>query len=311
MFAGEVPEPLAFRVRPRADEAFDSWMDRLTARHEVTRAELFRHLGCDPRLAARDLARGSTGMARDDWFALSFLVGRLAWAVGTSEKAIEATFVPAPEAALLPPAARIFACPACWQESLSAGEPLTITRDWILRASWLCLRHHLPLAPIRRLVVDRGPRAVARILEAHVKAIQSLRGRLPPTAVMFEFNRSSINQLLGKRDGGMRRGESGYHVRFLTNRFHLSRARIALLAAAHSERTASANRFEAFVSLTAPGLLRSGKNLLNPKTRRQDEPKSQPVPEGLVTIRINRWQATQHDLVDAYVLVNGRRARSE
>ena len=90
MFAGEVPEPLAFRVRPRADEAFDSWMDRLTARHEVARAELFRHLGCDPRLAARDLARGSTGMARDDWFALNFLVGHLAWAVETSEKAIEA-----------------------------------------------------------------------------------------------------------------------------------------------------------------------------------------------------------------------------
>lgn len=311
MFAGEEPEPLAFRVRPRPDEAFDSWMDRLTVRHEVTRAELFRHLGCDPRLAARDLARGPNGMARDDWFALSFLVGRLAWAVGTSEKAIEATFVPAPEAALLPPALRIFACPACWQQSLSVGEPLTIARDWILRASWLCLRHHLPLAPIRGLVADRGPRAVARILEAQVKAMQRLLGRLPPKAVMFAFNRSSINHLLGKRAGGLRRGESGYRVRFLSNRFHLSRARIALLAAAHSERTRSADRFEALVSLTAAGLLRSGKNLLNPKTRRQDMAKSRPVPEGLVTIRINHWQATLSELIDAYVLVKGWRARSE
>lgn len=85
-------------------------MDRLTARHELTRAELFRHLGCDPRLAARDLARGSNGMARDDWIALRTLVGRLAWAVETTEKAIEATFVPAAEAALLPPALRSFAC---------------------------------------------------------------------------------------------------------------------------------------------------------------------------------------------------------
>jgi hypothetical protein len=48
-------EPLAFRVRPRSNEAFDLWMDRLTAKHEVTRAELFGHLGCDPRLGLCDL----------------------------------------------------------------------------------------------------------------------------------------------------------------------------------------------------------------------------------------------------------------
>lgn len=71
-----------------------------------------------------------------------------------------------------------------------------------------------------------------------------LRGRFPPTVMMFEFNCSTISQLLGKRNVGMRRGEVGYQVRFVANPFHLSRARIALLAAAHSARTRSADCFE-------------------------------------------------------------------
>ena len=41
---GLEPEPLAFRVRPLADECFDSWIDRVTRAHETTRAALFRHV---------------------------------------------------------------------------------------------------------------------------------------------------------------------------------------------------------------------------------------------------------------------------
>ena len=86
-------EPLAFRVRPRPNEAFDSWMDRLTAKHEVTRAELFGHLGCDPRLGLCDLARGWQGMAPADYPAFHQLIETLAWAVQAPTRTIEATFV--------------------------------------------------------------------------------------------------------------------------------------------------------------------------------------------------------------------------
>ena len=105
------PEPLAFRVRPRPNEAFDSWMDRLTAKHEVTCAELFRHLGCDPRLGLCDLARGWQGMAQADYPAFHQLIETLAWAVQARTRTIEATFVAVPELALLPPALRVFGCP--------------------------------------------------------------------------------------------------------------------------------------------------------------------------------------------------------
>ena len=265
MFAGEEPEPLAYRVKPRPNEAFDSWMDRLTAKHEVTRAELFRHLGCDPRFAARDLARGWHGLQKEDFADFHRLIECLAWAVDTKTRSIEATFVAVPEAALLPPALRIFGCPLCWREAVEAGEPRILTRDSILCASWMCLRHHLPLSPVRRLAGDRPPGAAMRILDAQVAVMQNLRRRFPPKAAMFEFNRSLVNQWVGERTAGVRRGEMGYRARFAANRFHVSPARIALLAAAHSERGRSAERFEDFVALTPHALFKSGENRLNPK----------------------------------------------
>lgn len=299
-------EPLAFRVRPQPNEAFDSWMDRLTARHEVTRAELFRHLGCDPRLGARDLARGWHGLMEADYPAFYQLIETLAWAVQVPIRAIEATFVAVPESALLPPALRVFGCPRCWRESLQAGEPLIRKRDWILRASWLCQRHHLPLAPVQKLVHGRTPRAAARILDGQVAALQALRRRYPPTSAMLAFNRSVIDAMLGRPGAGLRRGEFGYRSRFTANRYHLARAPIALLAAAHSDRTRSADRFEDLVGLSAPALLRSSANLLNPNARGPDVSSGPSVPEGLVTRRINRWQASLSDLIEAYVLVKRR-----
>lgn len=300
------PEPLAFRVRPRPNEAFDSWMDRLTAKHEVTRAELFRHLGCDPRLGLCDLARGWQGMAQADYPAFHQLIETLAWAVQARTRTIEATFVAVPELTLLPPALRVFGCPLCWREAQQAREPLILTRDWILRASWMCQRHQLPLAPVQRLVDGRTPRATARILEMQVDAMHTLRRRHPPTPIMVAFNRSVIGAMLGQAGAGLRRGESGYRSRFTANRYHLARARIALLAAAHSERTRSADRFEDLVGLSASALLRSSANLLNPKARRPDVSSGPTVPEGLVMRRINRWQANLPDLIEAYVLVKRR-----
>lgn len=299
-------EPLAFRVRPRSNEAFDSWMDRLTAKHEVTRAELFGHLGCDPRLGLCDLARGWQGMAQADYPAFHQLIETLAWAVQARTPTIEATFVAVPELALLPPALRVFGCPLCWREAQQAGEPLILTRDWMLRASWMCQRHRLPLAPVQRLVHGRTPRAAARILDGQVAAMHALRRRYPPTPVMVAFNRSVIDAMLGKTGAGLRRGEIGYRSRFTANRFHLAGSRIALLAAAHSDHPKPADRFEELVELSASALLRSSANLLNPKVRRPDVSSGPTVPEGLVTRRINRWQANLPDLIEAYVLVKRR-----
>jgi len=300
------PEPLAFRVRPRPNEAFDSWMDRLTAKHEVTRAELFRHLDCEPRLGLCDLARGWQGMGEAHYPAFHQLIETLAWAVQARTRTIEATFVSVPEATLLPPALRVFGCPLCWRGSLQAGEPLILTRDWILRASWMCQRHRLPLVAVRRLVHGRTPRAAARILDVQVAAMQSLRRRYPSRSVMLAFNRSVIDAMLGDPGAGLRRGEFGYRSRFTANRFHLADARIALLTAAHSDRTCSADRFEELVGLSASALLRSSANLLKAKARRPVVPSGPFVPEGLLTRRVNRWQTSLSDLIEAYVQVKRR-----
>ena len=121
------PEPLAFPVKPRKGEAFDSWLDRLTSLHEVTRAQLFEHLKCNPKLAKYDLARGwQTCWEGPDLLAFAQLIACLARAVEVPDWRIEATFVPAPQYALLPPAMRKFACPACWRESQIERQPMII-----------------------------------------------------------------------------------------------------------------------------------------------------------------------------------------
>lgn len=56
------PETLAFPIKPRRHEAFDSWLNRLTVAHQVSRSQLFRHLQIDPVLAGLDLARGQGGL---------------------------------------------------------------------------------------------------------------------------------------------------------------------------------------------------------------------------------------------------------
>ncbi|NML95135.1 hypothetical protein [Novosphingobium olei] len=278
-------------------------MDRLAARHEVTRAELFRHLDCEPWLASRDLARGWPGVAAADYAAFHQLIETLAWAVQAPTRAIAATFIPAPESALLPPALRVFGCALCWRDAVIAGEPMVLERDWILRASWRCQRHNLPLAPVRRLIGDRAPRSAVRILEAQVVALDRLRRRLPPTAAMAAFNHNVLGQLMGQQNRGMRRGETAYRTRFVANRFHLAPTRIALLAAAHSARPQAPDRFERLVALSAPALLRSSANLLDPKGRRPDAPAPWSVPEGLITRRVVRWEAGLADLIGAYALV--------
>lgn len=301
------PEPLAFPVKPRRDEAFDSWMDRLTAQHEVTRAQLFEHLKCNPKLASRDLARGwHVFWGGPDLGDFSQLVECLAEAVEVPRWSIEATFVPAPQDALLPPAMRKFACAACWRRSLMTWEPLIIKREWILRASWTCAEHHLPLAPLLGYIFDNHPLGAEQRLEAQIAAAQKLRRRFAVPWAMQHRNERLLKHLLGKPQASFQRGEQDYQRRFTANRFHLSGARIALLAAVHSDRIDLGERFETFIDLTVPGLWKAGKGLLNPKTRRKAT-RPAPLADGWEVVRRARWQMTLPDLLMAYGSVVARR----
>jgi hypothetical protein len=301
------PEPLAFPVKPRKEEAFDSWMGRLTAEHEVTRAQLFEHLKCTPKLASRDLARGEHAFGGgSDPGDFSQLVECLANAVEVQRRSIEATFVPAPHDALLPPAMRKFACPECWRHSLVTWEPLIIKREWILRASWKCAEHNLPLAPLLGQIVDRHPRAAQQSLEVQVAAAQQLRRRFAVPWAMQYRNEQLLKHLLGKQQEGFQRGELNYQRRFAANRFHMSAARIALLLAVHSDRIHLGERFETFIDLTVPGLWKVGKGLFNPKTRRKGTGMA-PVVDGLEVVRRAQWQMTLPGLLMAYGSVIARR----
>jgi TniQ len=307
-FTKEAPEPLAFRVKPRPDEAFDSWIGRLTSSHEVSRAELYSHLDCDRRLASQDLARGILAVSSQNRSAFNRLIDQLAWSVQTGRDAIEATFVSAPEAALLPATSRHFGCAKCWQDALGRGQPLIIKREWNLRASWLCLRHHLPLVSRKMLDQCHTQRAKSRELKQQIDGAQRLFDRRRPKRVMLRHNQSMIDMLLGESDAGLPRGAMGYYDRFIANQFHLASARIAIFASAHSEMARSAQRFESMFSMSTPALVKQGKHgkpASKPYPRKRTAPL---VPERLITVRTNNRLCDIFDMINAYAKVRLRPA---
>lgn len=294
------PEPLALPVKPRKGEAFDSWLNRLTSLHEVTRAQLFEHLKCSPQLAKFDLARGFQAYwDSQDLPTVAHLIDSLAAAVEVPVRRIEATFVPAPQDTLLPPAMRKFACPACWRDALIARQPLIIRREWILRASWQCADHRLPLAPLADYIVGRTPRATRHWLDAQVVAARKLRKRFSVPFALQRSNDDLLAQLLGKPKTEFLRGELGYQQRVQANAYHLSRARIALLMAAHSDRHHLADRFDQFIDLTFPKLAKEGRDALHPKARRTVLMPSHATGK-LELVRRSRWQASLYQVLCAY-----------
>lgn len=293
-------EPLAFPIKPRKGEAYDSWIGRLTSKHEVTRAQLFAHLKCNPKLASRDLARGwQTFSSKTEWGDFGTLVASLADAVRVRDDHIEGMFVPSPIEALLPPAMRKFACAACWQSSLTDGEPLIIKREWILRASWTCREHNLPLAWLLGSIDDRNPRLAQNMLVRQIDAARRLKERIAVPRAMHQRNTGLLDRLLDKPKASILRGDLGYQQRMMANPFHLSRARIALLMAAHGDRRHVAERFEAFIDLTVPRLHKHGQGILNPKIRRRAKVRPR-VPEGLDVVTHRTWQSDRYDLISAY-----------
>lgn len=158
------PETLAFPIKPRRDEAFDSWLSRLTAAHRVSRAQLFRHLEIVPGLSRLDLARGKGGLDPALHAACDAMVERLAWAVEIDPEQINGTFLACEAAALLPSTHRHYVCALCCYEAQLAGGPIIVRREWIFRASWRCCLHGLPLTDMRSLPLEATGRQLQAFL---------------------------------------------------------------------------------------------------------------------------------------------------
>lgn len=257
---GLEPEPLAFRVRPQVEECVDSWLDRLTAAHETTRAALFRHLGIDSVLAGMDLARGKHGLDGAWYGAFDHMVERLAWAVQTGNETVSQTFLACRQDALLPRRLRHYACPGCWYEARRDRKPRIIRREWILRACWRCRDHHLPLSDMSEMrdrIEDRYGLA-GLVIQA-----ERMRCKILARPAALRMNATALNYLTQPAEWrGLAPPHESYQRRFTTNLYHYSSHRIALLVLAHSHRSRSARQFERLISTRLPDRPTAGSGTL-------------------------------------------------
>ena len=243
------PQPLAFRVRPQADECFDSWIDRVAAAHETTRLALFRHLGLETALASMDLARGTRGLANEQYFAADQMIGQLAWAVQIEAHQVEDTFLNVQASAVLPRRQRRYVCPRCWQQAWQDGRAPIIRKEWILRMSWRCQVHDLPLC---RLPVADGAmseRAVGSWLSGALARAESLRWGLETRPRLVEWNAEGVDRLVRASRKRFKGEKQAYVDRFQANLFHFAHDRIAMLALAHSRVGKATWGFERLVAL--------------------------------------------------------------
>jgi len=243
------PETLAFPIKPRRDEAFDSWLGRLTAAHRVSRAQLFRHLEIAPRLSSLDLARGKGGLDPALHAACDAMVERLAWAVEVDPEQINGTFLVCKAAALLPSAHRRYGCALCCYEAQQAGGPVIVRREWILRASWRCTLHGLPLTDMQSLPSQAEGRQLQAFLAHAVMRSRRVQWKIKPTSAVLARNKTVIDYLIGPSDWvGLVPPYQRYQERFVTNQYHFASDRIAMLALAHSPRKTAAHRFERMIA---------------------------------------------------------------
>jgi hypothetical protein len=238
--SGGEREPLAFRVKPLPGECFDSWLQRLAARHETTRKALFCHLGIKKGLADRDLASSADGYAERR----KAMVERLAWAAAVPEKAIYRTFVGCHRGDLLPPALRTIGCAQCWLDWLASGAPWRIERGWILRVAMRCERHDLLLTDLRAAIGLGRSIAARRLLEEMVD-----RTREDMARFAFVKTRLASNLAISRAQiRGSRPFPYGFSQRYMAalvgNRFHYASSRHLLLAALHSSNVVEAERMD-------------------------------------------------------------------
>lgn len=190
------PQPLAFRVRPQTDECFDSWIDRVAAAHETTRPELFRHLGLESALASMDLARGTCGLANEQYFAVDQMIGQLAWAVQIEPQQVEDTFLNVEASAVLPRRQRRYVCPRCWQQAWQDGRAPIICKEWILRMSWRCRHHDFPLCRLPAVEGMMSERARRAWIDRALAKAENLRQGLAYRPRLIEWNAEGVDRLV-------------------------------------------------------------------------------------------------------------------
>jgi hypothetical protein len=249
----EEAQPLALWIVPENDECFDSWIDRVARGHEVTRAGLFRHLGIGPNWANLDLALGSKGLASTFHQDFAAVVERLAWSVQISPERVHDTFLPCEADALLPRRLRRFACARCWYETHKSGKPKAIRREWILRASWRCRRHNLPLSDLDKLPSPQADHRGLAVLADAVLRSARLNWKMKSRPAAIARNNTAIRHLVDpSEDQYSEPQDRAYRDRFFANTYHFAPDRIAMLALAHGNRSGVARRFERLTSECVP-----------------------------------------------------------
>ena len=263
---------------------------------------LFRHLGMESALAGMDLARGREGLDERWHGALDRLVGRLAWAVQTGPEQVHATFLACDADALLPRRLRRFACARCWYEARSAGKPAIIEREWILRVSWRCREHGLPLSDMSEIMrIAEGRRLLAELARAVLRA-QRLRWQIRGRSAAIRRNATVLDYLVNSAAWqGLGPPDRLYQARFAANSYHFAADRIAMLALAHGNRHGGARRFERLVSARLPDRPRPGGGVQDTQKRPYRlQPGFLPKPQSL-------WSAPEIlDLLCAYGEVRKR-----
>jgi hypothetical protein len=248
-------QPLAYSVRPYAGECFDTWVDRVAERHETNRLDLFRHLKLRDVLAGQDLARGVVRYGRRDAVASDQLCAVLARSTGSRLSALKTLILAVPNNVLLPPACRTYACPQCWLSWHRAGEPLRIQRQWIFCMVWRCDSHSLPLANMSGLL-DQPWRMREPLLLRTIAQSRDIQRILPLRRGAITEMRAAMGHIMGHRSTTMSTPATG--ARLSKNCYHFAGNRIGLLAAAHSDNSALAGRYDAlFGPPHRPRLVRS------------------------------------------------------
>ncbi|EHJ57989.1 TniB family NTP-binding protein [Novosphingobium pentaromativorans] len=178
---------------------------------------------------------------------------RLAWAVQCEKERISSTFLACEASALLPRGLRQYACARCWYEARRAGKPEFIRREWILRASWRCREHGLPLSDMGKVPGEPGGRlSLAQLASLVVLAERSL-AVARPSQKTIRRNSAALAELARQSEWQRHRAiDHAYRDRFAANVFHFSADRIAVLALALGRRDAAPRRFETLISQALP-----------------------------------------------------------
>jgi hypothetical protein len=248
-----------------------------------------------------DLAIGKRGLDEVWHGAFDRLVEQLAWAVQSKPERIAETFLACDAGVLLPRRLRAYACARCWYEAQRAGKPRIIQREWILRASWRCQQHGLPLSDMGRMRGEAGSRLFLGELARAVLTAERLRWKINANPATLRRNATVLDYLTQTAEWEeLEPSHRPYLDRFATNSFHMSAHRIAMLALAHGSRHGAARRFERLISARLPekpipggGVFAPQKQPYRQRAHWASKPRSNWVPPDLYSLLLAYAEATK------------------